>query len=109
VGQVVASALVVRGRTDAEAIAQRVAFLDSFSKQIHSSLDPREIADRVADIAIVWTLNRDGAPEGLYVADAIARAHGGSIDVTSRPGEQTMFVVRLPLGRDDCAQVECGP
>jgi signal transduction histidine kinase len=33
---------------------------------------------------------------GLYIAKAIVDAHGGSIAVTSRPGEGTTFVVRLP-------------
>ena len=34
---------------------------------------------------------------GLYVANAIVDAHGGSIDVASRPGEGATFTVRLPL------------
>jgi len=34
---------------------------------------------------------------GLYVAMAIVDAHGGSIEVTSRPGEGATFIVRLPL------------
>jgi sigma-B regulation protein RsbU (phosphoserine phosphatase) len=33
---------------------------------------------------------------GLYIASEIARAHGGSIDVTSSP-EQTRFTFRMPL------------
>jgi signal transduction histidine kinase len=34
---------------------------------------------------------------GLYVAKAIVDAHGGSIEVASRPGEGTTLTVRLPL------------
>jgi signal transduction histidine kinase len=34
---------------------------------------------------------------GLYVAREIAEGHGGSIHVTSRVGEGTTFVARLPL------------
>jgi signal transduction histidine kinase len=34
---------------------------------------------------------------GLYVAKAVVDAHGGSIAVTSAPGEGATFVVRLPL------------
>jgi len=34
---------------------------------------------------------------GLFVAMAIVDAHGGSIEVTSRPGEGATFIVRLPL------------
>ena len=34
---------------------------------------------------------------GLAIALSIARAHGGSIDLETSPGEGTRFVVRLPL------------
>jgi signal transduction histidine kinase len=34
---------------------------------------------------------------GLYIARAIVQAHGGTIDVSSPPGEGTTVVVRLPL------------
>jgi signal transduction histidine kinase len=37
-----------------------------------------------------------GVGLGLYIAKAIVDAHGGSIDVTSRPGEGATFTVRLP-------------
>lgn len=33
---------------------------------------------------------------GLAIAKAIAEAHGGTIEATSRPGEGAMFAVRLP-------------
>ena len=36
---------------------------------------------------------------GLYVADAIARAHGGKIEVATREGEGAVFTVELPLAR----------
>jgi signal transduction histidine kinase len=38
---------------------------------------------------------------GLYISKAIVDAHGGSIEVTSRPGEGSTFVVRLPLAREN--------
>ncbi len=34
---------------------------------------------------------------GLSIAEWIARAHGGMIEVTSSPGEGTTFTIRLPL------------
>ena len=34
---------------------------------------------------------------GLYIANRIVEAHGGAIDVTSRPGQGATFRVRLPL------------
>ena len=39
-----------------------------------------------------------GAGLGLCIAKTIAEAHGGRIDVESRPGEGSTFTVRLPLG-----------
>jgi signal transduction histidine kinase len=41
---------------------------------------------------------------GLYIANAIARGHGGSISVSSHVGEGSTFVVRLPLTRTEEAQ-----
>ncbi|MBF5046481.1 histidine kinase [Aggregicoccus sp. 17bor-14] len=34
---------------------------------------------------------------GLYITREIARAHGGSVEVQSRPGEGSTFTLRLPL------------
>ncbi len=88
VGQVVASALAARAHTLAEAAARRCAFLDTVSRAVVSSLDTREIArralalvvPRLADLCVVWSLNRDGALECLgwkaadpRRGDAIAR------------------------------------
>lgn len=38
-----------------------------------------------------------GSGLGLYIVGALVRAHGGSIDVRSLPGEGTVFTLRLPL------------
>ena len=35
---------------------------------------------------------------GLAIVAAIAQAHGGTVDVTSDPGEGATFQVRLPIG-----------
>ena len=39
----------------------------------------------------------DGTGRGLYLARRIAVAHGGRIEVTSRPGQGSAFTFRLPL------------
>jgi signal transduction histidine kinase len=39
---------------------------------------------------------REGLGLGLYIASEIARAHGGTIDVTSSP-QETRFTFRMPL------------
>ncbi|CAB5088834.1 Two-component system sensor histidine kinase [Olavius algarvensis associated proteobacterium Delta 3] len=41
-----------------------------------------------------------GAGLGLSIASSIAQAHGGRIDVDSRPGEGSTFHIRLPLVAD---------
>ena len=38
-----------------------------------------------------------GSGLGLYIVHALVRAHGGTIDVRSAPGEGTSFIVRLPV------------
>jgi signal transduction histidine kinase len=40
---------------------------------------------------------KPGAGLGLYIARAIAEAHGGSLDVTSMPGRGATFTLTLPL------------
>jgi hypothetical protein len=36
---------------------------------------------------------------GLYISREIVRAHGGTIEADSAPGEGTIFTIRLPLSR----------
>ena len=42
------------------------------------------------------TRRRRGAGVGLYLAREIVRLHHGTIEVESRPGEGSVFHVRLP-------------
>src|ERR1041385_6590360 len=50
-----------------------------------------------ADSARTRTGERPGAGLGLAICKWIAEAHGGRIDVVSRPGRGTTFTVTLPL------------
>jgi len=49
-----------------------------------------------ADSARTRTGERPGAGLGLAISKWIAEAHGGRIDVVSRPGRGTTFTVTLP-------------
>ncbi|HTQ48215.1 MAG TPA: GAF domain-containing sensor histidine kinase [Polyangiaceae bacterium] len=77
VGQVVAAALAARTQTPAEAEARRAVFLDSVSRALLSSLNPRQIAiaatdlavPKLADISNVWILTPDDR------LDCIGSAH----------------------------------
>ena len=51
-----------------------------------------------ADSARTRTGERSGTGLGLAICKWIAEAHGGSIDVQSRPGRGTTFTVTLPRG-----------
>src|SRR5881394_1245414 len=51
-----------------------------------------------ADSARTRTGERPGAGLGLAICKWIAEAHGGKIDVMSRPGRGTTFTVTLPWG-----------
>ena len=43
-----------------------------------------------------FTTKKDGTGLGLAHARRVVEQHGGSIDCQSRPGEGTLFTVRLP-------------
>jgi len=51
-----------------------------------------------ADSARTRTGERPGTGLGLAISKWIAEAHGGSIEVQSRPGRGTTFTVTFPLG-----------
>jgi len=53
-----------------------------------------------ADPARSRTGSRPGAGLGLAISRWIAEAHGGKIEVQSRPGRGTTFTVTLPRGSD---------
>ncbi|MGV9311924.1 sensor histidine kinase [Streptomyces sp. NPDC003691] len=59
--------------------------------------DRARIFDRFYRVDRARTRDRGGSGLGLSVADSLIRAHGGTIELASAPGD-TVFTVRLPLG-----------
>ncbi|MGW0846248.1 sensor histidine kinase [Streptomyces sp. NPDC002787] len=59
--------------------------------------DQERVFDRFYRVDKARSRDRGGSGLGLAVARSLVRAHGGTIDLTSRPGATT-FTVRLPLG-----------
>jgi signal transduction histidine kinase len=54
--------------------------------------------DRIGNIFIpFFTTRAEGSGIGLSLSRQIMRLHGGSISAKSRPGEETIFTLKLPL------------
>jgi hypothetical protein len=60
-----------------------------------------EVRDRLFEPFFTLRRRGRGAGLGLAVVYAIASAHGGEVELVSRPGEGARFEVRLPPGRLD--------
>jgi signal transduction histidine kinase len=60
-------------------------------------IEPAELP-RIFDL--YYTTKPDGTGIGLAVTQQIVTAHGGTIEVDSRPGAGTAMTVRLPMGED---------
>jgi two-component system OmpR family sensor kinase len=62
--------------------------------------DRERVFDRFYRVDKARSRDRGGSGLGLSVAASLARAHGGTIELTGAPGE-TVFTVRLPLTPPD--------
>jgi signal transduction histidine kinase len=58
--------------------------------------DQARVFDRFFQVARGNTRRPGGTGLGLAIARGIVVAHGGSIDLTSVPGEGSVFTLRLP-------------
>jgi len=50
-----------------------------------------------------YTTRSGGTGLGLANVDRVARAHGGTVDVSSEPGQGTRFVIRVPIDGPELA------
>jgi two-component system OmpR family sensor kinase len=60
--------------------------------------DQERVFDRFYRVDKARSRDRGGSGLGLAVARSLVRAHGGTIELNSRPGS-TAFTIRLPLPR----------
>jgi CheY-like chemotaxis protein len=65
---------------------------------------PPEVAERIFD-PFFTTRGVEGSGLGLSVSWTIIQRHDGSITVNSTPGKGTSFVIRLPVGDVESAQI----
>lgn len=74
-----------------------------------SGIDP-EILPRIFEPFFTTKPRENGTGLGLPICHAIARDHGGSIDITSRPDEGTTVFVTLPtIPKPSTISVATGP
>ncbi|WP_128380545.1 sensor histidine kinase [Streptomyces cavernae] len=59
--------------------------------------DRERVFDRFYRVDKARSRDRGGSGLGLAVASSLVRAHGGTVELTSRPGA-TVFTLRIPLG-----------
>ncbi len=61
----------------------------------------KRVFERFYRVPSAETSKQRGSGIGLSLVKHIAEEHGGKIRVTSNPGEETRFSIRLPISRDD--------
>ncbi len=107
VGQVVAAALAARTRTPGEAEARRAAFLDSVSRALLTSLNPRQIAIAATDLAVpklaeisnVWMMRPDDKLECIGSAHVDPSQHAWVMDAVLATTKMHAPVLASPVVR----------
>ncbi|MBD3380540.1 MAG: PAS domain S-box protein, partial [Candidatus Omnitrophica bacterium] len=69
---------------------------------------PEEVSSRIFDPFFTTKSSGKGTGLGLFLVEKIVHDHGGQIEVSSLPGEGTVFSVALPLS-DKVPSRESGP
>lgn len=59
-----------------------------------------KIVDRITDPFFTTRQDSGGTGLGLYISYSIIRAHRGSIEFRSRPGEGTTAIVKIPVSQE---------
>jgi len=67
---------------------------------------PEELQQKVFDPFFTTKPPGEGSGLGLSIAHRIVERHGGTICVTSRPGEGTCFAIELPIQAHSAASAE---
>ena len=60
---------------------------------------PEEVGNRVLEPFYSTKLDCGGTGLGLSISDSIIKEHAGLLEFSSKPGEGTTFVVRIPAVR----------
>ena len=61
---------------------------------------PSDVQAKIFSPFFSTKVNKKNTGLGLSICQQIAQAHGGELTFTSRPGELTVFMLRLPLGNN---------
>jgi PAS domain S-box-containing protein len=69
----------------------------SRTRKPHPGGDPPVVFEPFRRGELVRPGGKDGLGLGLFIARSIAKAHGGTLEVRSAPGERTVFTLALPL------------
>ena len=62
---------------------------------------PEEIKDKILQPFFTTKKGKQGTGLGLSITNDIVKAHGGKLEIESRIGEYTTFIVQLSLNTDD--------